>query len=58
MVRALGWKLHTYGIGINGKELARKMGFDEDLAITVEASVQGIETSTRGYSQATRRPRP
>ncbi|MBT5337747.1 VWA domain-containing protein [Candidatus Falkowbacteria bacterium] len=54
-VRALGWELFCYGIGIDGERLAEDMGFptDSDHAITVEGSPEAIANVTRHYSDAT-----
>lgn len=54
-VRALGWELMTFGIGINGAELARKMGFpdDEAHALTVAATRHGVHHSMNSFSKVT-----
>lgn len=43
---ALGFGLKAVGIGIDGKRMARGMGFPEQDAVTVEASPDGIGEAT------------
>jgi len=40
--RQYGWTLQAFGLGIDGKRLARDMGFDLNLAETLDADQQSI----------------
>lgn len=48
-VRSRGWSLQTFGIGIDSKSLARTLGFDPDMAITVRATAQGLDDATSTF---------
>lgn len=48
-VRARGWSLQAFGIGIDSKRLAQLLGFDPDLALTVAASAEGLDTATTTF---------
>ncbi|HBP00409.1 MAG: hypothetical protein UU48_C0004G0060 [Candidatus Uhrbacteria bacterium GW2011_GWF2_41_16] len=47
--RQNGWTLIPIGIGIDGRKLARDLGFNEDLAETVDASEAGIGKATTSF---------
>lgn len=51
----LGWKLQTFGIGIDAGYLARRMGFpdDDEHTLTVEATPQGIQDSVIEMTRTT-----
>ncbi|MBI4098594.1 MAG: VWA domain-containing protein [Candidatus Magasanikbacteria bacterium] len=55
MAREAGWELLTFGIGIDGCQLAEEMGFptDEAHAVTVAASVEGVHRASQTFSSAT-----
>jgi hypothetical protein len=56
--RKHGWQLASFGIGIDGKRLAREMGFDEELSQTVEPTEAGVYVATDQASYIpTTRPR-
>jgi|GEM_PF-1749108 len=52
---AAGFELHAYGLGINGVELARKLGFPTDDAHvrTLEATRASIHSATCHFSHST-----
>lgn len=49
-----GWILTTFGIGIDGKELARLMGFPEDRAETREGTGGGLHDAMTSLGHTTR----
>lgn len=62
MALEAGWELLTFGIGIDGTQLAASMGFptDEAHAVTVAASAEGIREASQTFTGSTmggRRPR-
>lgn len=52
---ALGFELLAYGLGIDGQQLARDLGFPEDdaHAMTVEATRAGLDCVTQHFSETT-----
>jgi hypothetical protein len=49
----IGWKLLAFGIGIDGRLLAKNLGFPEANGHTVSASREGIMEASRGFSECT-----
>jgi hypothetical protein len=55
MALKAGWELFSFGIGIDGQNLARLMGFptDEFHAQTVEGTKAGVQRATQSFTAST-----
>lgn len=49
----MGWKLLAFGIGINGRLLARYLGFPEENGHTVNSTREGLMQASRDFSEYT-----